>query len=161
MIKCNEIKQEADELKMKMNACTRLEATDMKRILDLILAINNCDGVTPVEPAPIIHSFQFDNLIDDISSTSIIDDIFISNYATEEQEADYLVGKPLVLTTVGRYGFIIEGAGDIPYQVLDQLGNDVTNIVFESHYSNDTDTYYYVSKEYAAPSSPYFKFIKN
>lgn len=50
-IECNQINQVANELKMKFVSCGRLEASDLQRLVDLVIAASNCNNAgTPATP---------------------------------------------------------------------------------------------------------------
>ena len=161
MIKCNEIKQEADELKMKMSDCTKIKTKDIRRLLDLINALNECKCNCSSEQLPDgIFSFQFNNLTDNISNIDKLTDVYLNDNGLEHNESSLITGKNVTYSTVGRVGFVINNSNTNPYRIFDILNNDITDTMFDTSYNNVTKTFYYVSKEYYVPSSLYFKFIK-
>lgn len=161
MINCNEIKQEVDELKMKMSACTVLKAEDMQKLLDLLTALNTCKcNCGPIDLPIEIYSFQFETLTDNITNVDKLTDAFLDTNGLQHTEESMLIGKNIDFSNVGRIGFIIKNTEDNPYDIYDILNNNITNITFNTSYDSINNIFYYVSKEYYVPSSLYFKFIK-
>lgn len=163
MIDCENIKQEALELQMKMTSCAILKAEDMQKLLDLVISLNECKCDCTNSNLPIqVYSFQFDNLdlISNINNTEDITSSFLTSNALIHSEESLISGKNIILNNVSRFGFVIKNTNDIPYQIYDILNNNITDIVFDTLYDNVNNIFYYVTKEYLTPSSLYFKFIK-
>lgn len=133
-------------------------------------SISNSDGTnsqgvvhievidTVVEPPVEYYSFQFNNLNKGIDNLSEVNDSFLSNYGTLHSERSVYDGKKFVFKNVGRYGFVIKNIsrGDEPI-IFDFLNNDVTDILFHKQYDEVTKTMYFLSKEYVAPSTIFYK----
>lgn len=107
-----------------------------------------------------IYSFQFDSLGNNISNINLLTDEYLTTTGIVHLESSLLGGKTVPFATVGRYGFVVKNTSDNPYRIFDILENDITDIAFDTYYDALARTYYYVSKEYIAPASIYFKFVK-
>ena len=99
-----------------------------------------------------IYSYQLPFVGLDVS------EIVEKKYYTDEiPEANALAGFTKTYTNVAKTSFIVKGAKQEPYDIMDGLGNVITSI-FDYYYINGVS--YYVTKENIAPSTIYFKFIK-
>lgn len=161
MIECDKIQLELDELKMKFSDCSPLEADSMRKVVDLMTALNECKCSCDSNGGVLsIMSFQFDSISDTIDNIDKLTDVYLSLNGESQSEGEMLEGKQVQFRNLGRYGFVIKNAEPGTYTINDLFGNDVTSIVFNSVYNPETKTTYFVSKEYAVPSSIYFKFVK-
>lgn len=105
-----------------------------------------------------IHSFQFSNLTDSIAQSDLITDQWLEANGTVHSEKEMLEGKPISFENVGRGGFAIKTTTPGKYVITDVLGNNLNNTVFDNVYDAVNDLDIYISKEYYAPSTIYFKF---
>ena len=161
MINCDRVEQEILELKMKMRSCVKLEAEHMIQLLELINALNlcKCDCLTN-EPSITIHSFQYEDITQTINNIDVLTSDFILNNANLESLDSLKDGMNIELTGVGRYGFIINNSGNIPFRIFNNFNIDITNIEFDTFYDEENSIFYYVSKEHAIPSSLFYKFTE-
>lgn len=160
MMNCNEITQRAEELKMTMESCSILSASQMQELIDLILALDKCKCLcADAQAATKIHSFQFDSLTYNIDNIDLVTDEFLNLNGLQHLEESLLAGKNIQYDKLGRIGFVIENLAMNPYTILDILNNDITTVTFDYVYDNNIS--YFVSKEFVTPSIIYFKFQKN
>ncbi len=163
MIDCDKIKQELEAVKMTFNSCKPLPLDSMVKMVDLMMLLDDCKCGCAETGGPIvknIYSFQFDSLTHSIMNINMINQEFLNINGSLETEDDMVNGKNITLPHVGRYGFVITNTTDGPYRIFDALSNDITNAVFDTAFDSLTNTYYYVSKEYYAPSVIFNKFTK-
>lgn len=164
MINCNEIAIEAEELKLSISKCTTLKASQLQKMVELIIALDECrcscdDPIDPPVPSdPVYRSFQFENVSDDIGSINLLTTQYLADNATTHTEESLIEGKDITLANVGRLGFVIDNLGEDPLLIYDILNNDITTITFDYIYENGIS--YFVSKEFYIPSDVYVRFVK-
>ena len=159
---CNEIKREADELKMTFKSCSKLSTSQMIRLTDLILSLDDCKcSCKDAQVSPEISSFQFDSVTLDINDINLLTDEFVSINGLYHNEDSILNGKNIQFDKLGRIGFIAYNTFENPFIINDLFGNDITSITFDYIYDSELMISYYVSKEFITPSILYFKFIKD
>lgn len=101
-----------------------------------------------------INSYQLDTISEGI------DDITNYNYnLVQYSEEVMLGGTEITYSKIGRVGFLIRNKEQNPYKILDILGADITDTVFDYVYQGGVS--YYLSKEYVSFSTIYYKFVKN
>lgn len=123
-------------------------------------------GINTVEIADIISRnvevayWQLDNTSDNIND--VIIDMGSINFLVDKPTHPFLSFEQGVLinyTRMGRIAFAIKGTSIEHIEIIDSLGNDVTND-YNTHYFEGTNILLYVSKAVISFSTPYFKFKK-
>lgn len=161
-LKVYPIKQNPTDSDFVIGTCAETGKTYNFRISD-ILKLSKCcdDDANNTNPDNFeFYSFQFDSLTNSISNTSLLTDSFLLDNGLKHTEDEILKGENFTFSKVGRYGFVVKDAKNNPYKIFDILNNEVTNDAFDTLYDSINSVFYYVSKEYVAPSVLYYKFVK-
>lgn len=108
----------------------------------------------------LIYYWQYDNVNDDINDAPNIDQTFLDTKSSEVID-NFLAGKTVSYTDVGRIGFAITNVPENYYKILDTFGVNITSVVFDSYYDNINKIQIYISKSVITISDIYFKFILN
>ncbi len=108
----------------------------------------------------LIYYWQYDNVNDDISNAPDIDQAFLDT-KTSEIIDNFLAGKEVAYTDVGRIGFAITNVPENYYRILDTFGVNITSVVFDSYYDDINNIQIYISKSVITVSDIYFKFVLN
>ena len=126
--------------------------------------IFNKEIVTPEEPEEPeeleVYYFQFDSLSLAIGDSALVTTDWLAANATKIVESAFLDGIVVPLPTIGRIGFTIK-ADTGTYSIYDELGQNVTDIVFNTTTDVAEGRQIFISKEYYAYSTLYFQLIKN
>lgn len=126
--------------------------------------IFNKDIVTPEEPEEPeeleVYYFQFDSLSLAIGDSALVTTDWLAANATKIVESAFLDGIVVPLPTIGRIGFTIK-ADTGTYSIYDELGQNVTDIVFNTTTDVAEGRQIFISKEYYAYSTLYYQLIKN
>lgn len=144
------------------------EYKEIGRILHLstieLIQSDNCpividckteEEITTTISAPGIYSWQYDDLLTDITDAENITQEIL-NTKDFNDAIDFADGKMMNYTNIGRIGFAIQQSENNQYKIYDILNNDITNI-FDKYYNEDMKTDFFVSKEYIVHSSVYIK----
>jgi len=107
---------------------------------------------------PELYSFQFDNIVDNISNANKITESFLTTYATVHTEESMITGKQITYVNTGRIGFAVRNNQN-GYRFLDNFSNDITDLVFDKAFDSLRNLDIYISKEYYTPSTIYYRFI--
>lgn len=140
-----------------IGTCAETKKTYNFRIGDILDLVECCDKTDEVYE---FYSFQFDSLTNNIANTNLLTDTFLLDKGEKHSKDAIENGKDFVFQNVGRYGFVVKESDNNPFKIFDILNNDVTNIAFDTLYDQQRRIFYYISKEYVAPSALYYKFIK-
>ena len=111
------------------------------------------------EPSELWY-YQFDDTKDPNDEINIIDDAWLLANATLLVEADMIAGKEIEQILTGRIGFVAKTTTQNLYQILDVLGNNITETVFLRNYNSDSFLDIYISNTIYTNGSLYFKFEK-
>ena len=120
--------------------------------------IFNKEIVTPEELE--VYYFQFDSLSLAIGDSALVTTDWLAANATKIVESAFLDGIVVPLPTIGRIGFTIK-ADTGTYSIYDELGQNVTDIVFNTTTDAAEGRQIFISKEYYAYSTLYYQLIKN
>jgi len=112
-------------------------------------------GGTPVEDTP-LWFFQFDGTSQTIDDIDDITQEFLTSNGEELAIANMELGETLTLPYLGRYGFYYETPDNPPFTIYNELGSEITD---SFNYVYQEGIAYFVSKNFAVPSSVYFKII--
>lgn len=140
-----------------IGTCAETGETFNFRISDILKLSECCDEQSEVSD---FFSFQFDSLTNNISNTDLLTDSFLVDNGEKHSQDSIENGKDFIFQKVGRYGFVVKNSPNNPYKIFDVLNNEVTNVAFDTLYDQQNRIFYYISKEYVAPSALYYKFVK-
>lgn len=107
-----------------------------------------------------VYFFQFDSLSLAIGDSALVTTDWLAANATKIVESAFLDGIVVPLPTIGRIGFTIK-ADTGAYSIYDELGQNVTDIVFNTTTDAAEGRQIFISKEYYAYSTLYYRLIKN
>lgn len=123
-----------------------------------------CVVPEPGENPVFIYYWQLDNPVDDIDDVIVEyeldpDGFFLPKpFYTPEQFSSYI---QIDYTSIGRICFGIRVSNNENWTIIDSIGNDVTDSVFNKHYDLESETLLFVSKSFYSSYSIKFKIVKN
>lgn len=107
-----------------------------------------------------VHYWQYDELLSDISNAPTITQAFLDLQNSETIQV-FLDGFLIPWTNIGRIGLAITNVDEDYYQITDVFQQDITTIVFDKYYDSVNRTQIYISKEYYSHGNIYYELIKD
>ena len=107
-----------------------------------------------------MYYWQFTDLETNIDFAPFVDQEYLDaqNFASIQS---FLNGQIVNYINIGRIAFAIKNSVEDEFRIIDALGADITDIVFDKYYNTDLTAQIYISKEYYSHSSIYFKLINS
>lgn len=107
-----------------------------------------------------IYSFQFPTTDKSIADIAEVDSVFLAINGEVQPEVDLVAGKLITLTSIGRFGFVVNTTNQTPFRIFNQLNIDITDTTFTRQYDATTQRVFYVSLNIFPPNSIFFRFVK-
>lgn len=105
-----------------------------------------------------VYYWQYDELFSDISNAPSIDQAFLNNQS-QVPIANLELGQIIPYINVGRVAFGITNVAEDVYRIMDSLGADITDVVFDKYYNPTLELQIYISKVHYIEGEIYYKFI--
>lgn len=106
-----------------------------------------------------VYYWQYGDFTSDISLAPDIDQQYLDAQSTIPS-ANFRNGHNFPYDKIGRIAFALQNVDANQYDILDVLGNIITDIVFDRYYNSTLKTEIFISKEFYSHGNIYFKLIK-
>lgn len=113
----------------------------------------------PIEDILLVYQWQYDDFTSDISLAPTIDQAYL-DLQTKVPEKSFKNGMNFTYTKIGRIGFALQNTANNKWNILDVIGNIITDTVFDRYYNSTLKTEIFISKEVYSFGDIYFKLVK-